>query len=42
MDEIERRGIVLSNCAVLKYQYDNGAFKFEKIINLSSADGNNN
>ncbi|KLD58912.1 phosphoglycerate mutase [Lactiplantibacillus plantarum] len=40
MDEIERQGIVLHNCAVIKYQYDAGRFTFEKIINLAATDKN--
>ena len=33
MDAIEQRGIVLANCAVLKFEYAAGEFKFQKIIN---------
>ncbi|MBO2728604.1 histidine phosphatase family protein [Lactiplantibacillus plantarum] len=40
MDEIEQQGIVLHNCAVIKYQYDAGRFTFEKIINLAATDKN--
>ena len=32
MDEIERRGIVLHNCAVLKYRYEAGQFQFDEVI----------
>ncbi|WP_318766218.1 histidine phosphatase family protein [Lactiplantibacillus carotarum] len=34
IDEIERRGIRLENCAVLRFSYGNGVFTFEDIHNL--------
>ncbi|GAB1230653.1 hypothetical protein SNK12g_23720 [Lactiplantibacillus plantarum] len=36
MDAIEQRGIVLTNCVVLKFEYAAGEFKFQKIINLAT------
>jgi len=34
VEAIEEQGIQLDNCAVLKYQYDEGVFTFVGIHNL--------
>ncbi|MFC6201737.1 histidine phosphatase family protein [Lactiplantibacillus nangangensis] len=34
-DEIQRRGIVFDNCAVLKFSYDQGQFTFEDCYRLT-------